>query len=35
MTCSEGVPLLGGDFHGVLEKIEIDVFQITKKWHWE
>ena len=33
MTSSEGDQLLAGAFHAIVDKIEIDILQIVKKWN--
>ena len=33
MAWPVGDKLLGGDFHTVLDKVEADILQITKKWN--
>ena len=33
MACIKGNQLLESDLHAILDKIEADIFQITKKWN--
>ena len=32
-VCSEGDKFFAGDFHVVLDKIEVDILQ--RKWYWK
>ena len=34
MACSVDLKQLGGNFHDVLDKVEADILQITKKWNY-
>ena len=35
MACTERDQLLGGDFYAIMDKIEADMLQMTKKWNWK
>ena len=35
MACTKGNQLFLVDFHAILDKIETDMLQITKKWNWK
>ena len=35
MACTKGDQLLGGDGDAILDKIETEMYQITKKWSWK
>ena len=35
MASSEGDQLLAGAFHAIMDKIEVNILQIAKKWNWK
>ena len=35
MASPEGDQLLAGAFHGIMNKLDADILQITKKWNWK
>ena len=35
MACPEENQLLRGDFYAVLDEMDADILQNTKKWNWE